>query len=386
MTITMKTQTHHQEMPMLAGIAGIIRWVEELANLLSGPLLTLGLGIALIDLLTDGSLLARLPLLLYAWAISQAVGVDAQLVATWDRARLALWERRAWALVGLIALGGVLAYVAWVAAQVFALQESEGVTTGVALARLGMDSAGWLAQRTALSVFLVCLAGWTRYHPPAKDVAVEAEAERQKLEADRMLEPLRQRLRAQQVRGMRGAIAAAIGSEKNAFVVALGRVETQAEIRSATSGYAADPPEHAEERDALLPHLPPGREDPAEAGSVRIDDHADGVTDDTGDMGGEEERASETGAIRLPQHRQRRGGAGAGRRRGSNPSNPSGVRTGRRARTAKTATVEAKAWAVWRPGMSVGQLQHAAGISRSAAGKYPRTFLAELASSVAAAL
>lgn len=195
-----------------------------------------------------------------------------------------------------------------------------------------------------------------------------------------MLEPLRQRLRAQQVQGMRGAIAAAIGSEKNAFVVPPGRVETQAEIRSAPSGYAADSPEYAEERDALLPHLPSSGEDPVEAGSVRMDDLADGG------RGGEEERASETGVIRLPQHRQRRGSAGAGRRRGSNPSNPSGVRTGRRARTAKTATVEAKARAVWRPGMSVGQLQHAAGISRSAAGKYRRTFVAELASSVETAL
>ena len=82
----MQRNTQVRELPMLAGIAGIIRWVEELANLLSGPLLTLGLGITLIDLLTDGSLLARLPLLVYAWAISQAVGVDAQLVATWDRA------------------------------------------------------------------------------------------------------------------------------------------------------------------------------------------------------------------------------------------------------------------------------------------------------------
>ena len=375
----MKAQTNHHEMPMLAGIAGIIRWVEELANLLSGPLLTLGLGIALIDLLTDGSLLARLPLLLYAWAISQAIGVDTQLVATWDRARGALREGRYWALVGLIALGGVLAYVAWVAAQVFALQESEGVTTGVALARLGMDSAGWLVQRTALSVFLVCLAGWTRYHPPTKDVALAAEEERARLEANLMLEPLRTQLRARQMRGMRGAIAAAIGSEKNAFVVAPGR-EIQAEIPPAPSRHAANSPEHAEEHDALSLHLPPSGEDLVEAGSVRIDDPADG------DTSGEEERASETGVIRLPQHRQRRGGAGGGRRRGANPSNPSGVRTGRRVNRASTATVEAKARAAWRPGMSVGQLQHAAGISRSAAGKYRRTFLAETASSLEAAL
>ena len=205
--------THQHELPLLAGIAGAIRWVEELANLIAGPLLTLGLGIALIDLLTDGSLLTHAPFLLYAWAISQAVGVDAQLVATWDRARIALRERRLWALLGLLVLGAVLAYVAWVAAQVFALQESEGVTTAQALARLGFDSAIWLIQRTALAVFLVCLSGWTRYHPPVANVAEEAQAERARLEAELLLEPLRAQKRAMQARGLRSVVAAAAGRE-----------------------------------------------------------------------------------------------------------------------------------------------------------------------------
>ena len=203
----------HKELPMLAGIAAFIRWVEELANLVSGPLLTLGLGIALVDLLTDGSLLARVPALLYAWAITQAVGVDAQLVAMWDKAHIALRERRYWALVGLVVLGLVLAYVAWIAAQVFALQESEGLTAAAALARLGMDSAVWLVQRTALSVTLVCLAGWTRYHPPAPNVALEAEAERNRLEADLLLEPLRAQKRAMQVRGLRSVALSAMGKD-----------------------------------------------------------------------------------------------------------------------------------------------------------------------------
>jgi hypothetical protein len=203
----------HHELPMLAGIAGLLRWIEELVNLISGPLLTVGLGIALVDLLTDGHLLTALPLLLYTWAITQAVGVDAQLVAAWDRARIALRERRYWALVGLVMLGGVLAYVAWVAAQVFALQESEGLTTAAALSRLGMDSSVWLVQRTALSVFLVCLAGWTRYHPPAPDVGADTQVERARLEASLELEPLRQRLRAQQAHGVRSVVAAAIGKD-----------------------------------------------------------------------------------------------------------------------------------------------------------------------------
>jgi len=125
--------------------------------------------------------------------------VDAQLVTTWDRARIALREHRYWALVGLILLGAVLAYIAWIAAQVFALQESAGITTAAALSRLGMDSASWLVQRTALQVFLVALAGWTRYHKPAKDTRAEREESQTELE----LEPMRKQLLAQQARGMR---------------------------------------------------------------------------------------------------------------------------------------------------------------------------------------
>lgn len=203
-----------KELPMLAGIAGFIRWIEELVNLLSGPLLTIGLGIALVDLLSDGALLTSLPILIYVWAATQAVGVDAQLVATWDRARIALREHRYWSLVGLVVLGAILAYVAWVAAQVFALQQSEGITTAQALQRLGMDAALWLIQRTALAVFLVCLAGWTRYHPPAQDVALDAQAEREKLQAELDLQPLRDRLRAEKTRGARGVLAAALGREE----------------------------------------------------------------------------------------------------------------------------------------------------------------------------
>src|SRR5690242_8606185 len=86
---------HDSELFMLAGLGAIIRWLEELASLLSGPVLTFGLGIALIDLLTDGRLLARMPALLFAWAASQAVGLDAQLVGS--AAKLATaFRRHAW--------------------------------------------------------------------------------------------------------------------------------------------------------------------------------------------------------------------------------------------------------------------------------------------------
>jgi hypothetical protein len=308
----------HHELPMLAGIAGLIRWVEELVNLISGPLLTLGLGIALIDLLTEGRLLNSVPLLLYAWAVSQAVGVDAQLVATFDRAHTALRERRLWALVGLLLLGAILAYVAWIASQVFALQQSEGITTAAALSRLGMDPALWLIQRTALSVFLVCLAGWTRYHPPAKNVALDAQAEREKLQAALDLEPMRQQLRAQQMRGVRTVMAAAIGRE--------------------------------------TPERPPtGGGSPARRGPAS-----------TGVRTPNENAAQNVVRLPSPSSRPRRGSARKDR-------------ASQARRPMRTASVEPLVRSIWTPGMSASELQKRSAISRSAASKWRSILEAEQA-------
>lgn len=321
---------NRRELPLLGGIAAFIRWVEELANLLSGPLLTLGLGIALIDLLTDGSLLAHMPLLLYAWAVSQAVGVDAQLVATWDRARIALREHRYWSLFGLFILGAVLAYVAWVAAQVFALQESEGVTTAQALARLGFDSAIWLIQRTALSVFLVALSGWTRYHPPAANVAEDAQAERERLEAELLLEPLRQQKRAMQLRGARGAIDALRGKDAP---VSVETPPAPSETRTGASGTL---------QEALLPaaQFTPWELVPDE--------------------------------YKAPPSKPPTGPGSPARKRGvRNPRKKSAkvVRL-------RNGSAEERAAAAWSPGMSIPALEKAAGISRATAQKYSAKFSA----------
>lgn len=203
----MNQHPHERELPMLAGIASALRWVEELANIVAGPLLTAGLAIALVDLLTDGKLLASQPELVYAWAVSQSVGVDMQLVGAWDKARLALRTHRYWSLLGLLVLGAALAYVGYLAAIVFAMQQSAGISTAEALSRLGMDNATWLISRAALSVVLVCLSGWTRYHPPAKAAPSLAD-ERAAIERELTLEPLRAELRARKAVGWRGVASA----------------------------------------------------------------------------------------------------------------------------------------------------------------------------------
>lgn len=202
---------NERELVMLAGLGAIIRWCEELASLLAGPVLTLGLALALIDLLTDGRLLTSIPALLFVWAASQAVGLDAQLVGS--AAKLsAAFRRRGWgALVGYALLVGVLGLVAYQASAVFAIQQADGLTTAQALARLGMDTATWLLERSALAVLLVILSGLLRYVAPAQQQS-SIEDERTQLERELTLEPLRQRLRAQQVGGWRTVARTALGT------------------------------------------------------------------------------------------------------------------------------------------------------------------------------
>src|SRR6266851_7285745 len=98
------------ELPLLAGIAAFLRWCEELVVLLSGPLLLVGLGIGLVALLSDGALLVTAPWLLYAWALSQTVGVDGQLVGAWYRVSVAVARRRWGVALAFVLLGLLLAY------------------------------------------------------------------------------------------------------------------------------------------------------------------------------------------------------------------------------------------------------------------------------------
>ena len=208
------------ELPMLAGIGGIIHWCEELASLLAGPVLTAGLGIALIDLLTDGKLLATTPALLFAWAVSQTVGLDAQLVGSAAKLGAALRRRTAGPVIGYGLLVLALGYVAFQASNVFATQQAEGITTAQALARLGMDGATWIVERSALAVVLVVLSGLLRYASPAPN-PTSVEDERATLERELTLEPLRQRLRAQQVGGIRMLAESAMrGTSANAITTA----------------------------------------------------------------------------------------------------------------------------------------------------------------------
>jgi len=209
-------EDYEAELPLLGWIARFLRWLEELIVLASGPLLMVGLGIGLVALLSDGSLLVTAPWLLYAWAISQTVGVDGQLVGAWYRVSVAVRQRRWGVVIGFVILGSVLAYIAYVAAWVFATQQTYHLTIAAALARLGMDSTTWLWQRSAVSVLLVCLSGYLRYRAPRKQTLTLEERTRA-IEEQMVLDALKARQRAQQAQGaiglLRGMAQAARGAK-----------------------------------------------------------------------------------------------------------------------------------------------------------------------------
>lgn len=289
----MQPTTTERELPMLAGIAGFFRWIEELLNILNGPLLMFGAGIALVDLLTDGALTSTDPALLFAWAISQALGIDLQLLACFARARMAVLRQHYWALVGWIVLGIPLAVATWQAGYVYALQQSEHISEAAALAEAGMDRRTWLAWRVGLAVLLVCLAGWTRYVAPRINAQQSAEEERQQLERDLELEPLRQQLRAQQLRGVRGAVNALRGKDS-----------TPATIEEPPPSAQFTPWELLPKR---APHGVPSRPPtgpgspvtthPSHAASAQADSLPAGVTDET-EQGYDEEENSRVLHIR----------------------------------------------------------------------------------------
>jgi hypothetical protein len=328
---------HEHELPLLAGIAAFLAWLESLAVILSGPLLTLGLGIALVALLTDGALLTTAPWLLYTWAVTQAIGVDAQLVGSAFMVRRSLHAGKPWAAAGYGVLVLALAVVAYIAAQVFATQQADGITTAQALQQLGMDGTTWIVQRSALSVLLVILSGLLRYIAPAK-VKVSAEHEREQLQRELELEPLRQRLRAQKAVGVaalaRQALSAATGREPTSVPV----VSTEGKMTP------SERPPTGPGTPSAKPSEPPVRtpSQPRRQAVIRLVD---------------------------PDAPKRRARTAA---QGSHTRSTKAVHTPRDA-----AAAERAARAAWVPGMSVSELERAAGISRAAAGKHRRILMAE---------
>jgi len=179
-----------RELPMLAGIAAVIRWFESLILLIAGPLLTIGLGVAVVDLATNNALLNSVPWLLVAWGIAMAIGLDAQVIAAWDRVGVAFRQRQWFVLTLYLVVGVALGYVGYIACAVFGFEHALGYSEAVALDRMGVDATLYQYQRAFLAVALVALSALNRYHPPQVTLADE----RAELHRELELIPLKQRL------------------------------------------------------------------------------------------------------------------------------------------------------------------------------------------------
>jgi len=179
-----------RELPMLAGIAAVIRWFESLILLVAGPLLTIGLGVAVVDLATNNALLNSVPWLLVAWGIAMAVGLDAQVIAAWDRVGQAFQQRQWFVLALYLVVGVALGYVGYIACAVFGFEHALGYSEQQSLSMMGVNATLYQYQRAFLAVALVTLSALNRYHPPQ----VTPADERAELHRELELTPLKQRL------------------------------------------------------------------------------------------------------------------------------------------------------------------------------------------------
>lgn len=186
---------------ILGWLATGIRFVEDVNSILSSVLISLALTIAVMDLVTGGALLQHLSALVYLWAGSVAVGVEATLVSAFDRAHQAWLEARRSHAALWLGLGILLAAVGFVGVTAFTLQQSLHIGETVALSMMGLSPLAFDLGRSALTVLLACVAGVTR---PRKKPTTHQDRKRELQEAID-IEPLKQRLDSLRRKGKKGA-------------------------------------------------------------------------------------------------------------------------------------------------------------------------------------
>lgn len=185
-------------------LGALIILVEELISVLSVPLLSFGVVVSMIDFFQGGAL-SHDATFSYAWAIIQAVSLDAQVAFTWYKARRAREKGKTLALFGFLFIGIMLAFVVWASSSLEGQhqiannsgpQEPLIITTvshpeewpygynpsiyapppnipefpatpevdnaSVSLLGVSVPSNLLVSIRMGIAVVLLCIAGWTR--------------------------------------------------------------------------------------------------------------------------------------------------------------------------------------------------------------------------------
>lgn len=133
-----KTSRVQVEFTSLTKLETGLQWVENLIHILTPRLLVLGFVLSMVDLLTHGSLL-NIPYLVFAWAIIQAMAVDATLPNMWRLAFTRFDERRYVAGSILLAIGIGLGLVVFAALSIQFLQQAENITLDQTMSKLGVN-------------------------------------------------------------------------------------------------------------------------------------------------------------------------------------------------------------------------------------------------------
>jgi hypothetical protein len=312
----------HDGLPGIAFLSACWRWFEELIVVLSAPMLLFGAGITVVDLLTDGSATLAVPWLLFAWAVSQAMGIEANVSGAVHKAKLA-YERGAWfPMILYILLVCALGAVVIIAGYAYSYHQAQGIPIQDSLRDLGIDPAMWTMSRSILAFALIAISAAMRFTGKKPDAASKAQKLREEIE----LLPLQQQKRELQLHGVQRLTAQARGK--------------------------APPPAMGAPTPSTTPLVV----------SARTDD--DASLDENGDSG------AYISAVSGPNGGYISAVGGSAKRR---------VRTGKSKRAPRgSLSWEQSARDAWQPGMTIDQLTDAVpGMKRTAGAHWRAVIMAE---------
>jgi hypothetical protein len=151
-----RTSRVHVEFASLARLETGLQWAENLIHILTPRLLVVGFVVSMVDLLTHGSLL-NIPGVMLAWAIVQALAVDATLPNMWRLAWTRFDERR-WIAGGiLLAIGIGLGLVVFAALSIQFLQQAENISLDQTMRSLGVNPEVLTYVRSSSVVLLAAV-------------------------------------------------------------------------------------------------------------------------------------------------------------------------------------------------------------------------------------
>lgn len=151
-----KTSSVHVEFASLVYLETGLQWAENLIHILTPRLLVIGFVLSMVDLLTHGSLL-NIPAMIYAWAIIQAMAVDATLPNMWRLAFTRFDARRYWSGGILLLIGAALALVVFAALSIQFLQQTQNLSLDQTMIKLGISPEVLTYVRSSSVVFLAAV-------------------------------------------------------------------------------------------------------------------------------------------------------------------------------------------------------------------------------------